>query len=93
MARKTPAEITAWEAVYGLRAGWGPESNRANILVTDPEGREPLHAYATGIRNPVGLAIHPTTSNLWVLDKVSLVNGSRSPGLKGERNVNLSEGS
>jgi len=66
MARKTPAEITAWEAVYGLGAGWGPESNRANILVTDPEGREALRAYATGIRNPVGLAIHPTTSNLWV---------------------------
>jgi hypothetical protein len=34
--------------------------------VTDPEGREPLRPQATGIRNPVGLAIHPSTGELWV---------------------------
>jgi glucose/arabinose dehydrogenase/cytochrome c2 len=63
---RTPAEIAAWEAEHGLGAAWGNETHRANILVTDPEGIQPLHPYATGIRNPVGLAIHPTTSNLWV---------------------------
>jgi glucose/arabinose dehydrogenase len=47
-------------------AAWDSETQRANILVTDPEGREPLRPYATGIRNPVGLAIHPTTAELWV---------------------------
>jgi len=66
MGQKTPAEITAWEATNGLGAAWGSETHRANILVTDPDGLEPLRPYATGIRNPVGLAIHPTTSNLWV---------------------------
>jgi glucose/arabinose dehydrogenase/cytochrome c2 len=66
MGTRTPAEIVAWEAARGLGAAWGSESNRANILVTDPEGIQPLRPYATGIRNPVGLAIHPTTSNLWV---------------------------
>ncbi len=66
MGRKTPAEVTEWEAAHGLGAGWGPEAQRGNILVTDPEGREPLRAYATGIRNPVGLAIHPTAGDLWV---------------------------
>lgn len=66
VARKTPAEIVAWEAEHGLGAAWGPETRRANILVTDPEGRQPLRAYATGIRNPVGLAIHPATGELWV---------------------------
>jgi glucose/arabinose dehydrogenase len=66
MGQKTPAEITAWEATNGLGAAWGSETHRANILVTDPEGLEPLRPYATGIRNPVGLAIHPTTGDLWV---------------------------
>ena len=66
MNKKTPEEIEAWEAEHGLGAAWGPESNRADILVTDPEGREPLHAYATGIRNGVGMAINPETDDLWV---------------------------
>lgn len=66
MVRKTPAEVTAWEADHAPGAGWGPETQRGNILVTDPEGTEPLHPYATGIRNPVGLAIHPATGDLWL---------------------------
>lgn len=66
IGRRTPAEIVAWEAEHGLGAAWGNETRRANILVTDPEGDLPLRAYATGIRNPVGLAIHPTTGDLWV---------------------------
>ncbi len=66
MARKNPTEVTAWEAEHGLGAAWGPDTHRANILVTDPEGSQPLRPYATGIRNPVGLAIHPRTGDLWV---------------------------
>jgi glucose/arabinose dehydrogenase len=66
MGRKTPAQVTEWEAAHGLGAAWGPETQRANILVTDPEGSLPLRPYATGIRNPVGLAVHPTTGDLWV---------------------------
>ena len=66
MGKKTPEEIKAWEAVHGLGATWGSEENRADILVTDPEGHQPLHAYATGIRNGVGMAINPETGELWV---------------------------
>jgi len=66
MAKKTPDEIKAWEAEHGIGAAWGPEENRANILVTDPEGKTPLHTYATGIRNGVGLAVNPTTGEVWV---------------------------
>jgi glucose/arabinose dehydrogenase len=40
------------------------ERNRANILEYTPEGQF-LGIYASGIRNPVGLAIHPTTGELW----------------------------
>src|SRR5262249_31348853 len=66
MKPKTPDEIKAWEAEHGFGAAWGPEANRANILVTDPQGKAPLHPYATGIRNGVGMAINPTTGALWV---------------------------
>lgn len=66
LGKKTPEEIRAWEAEHGFGAAWGNETRRANILVTDPAGREPLRPFATGIRNGVGLAIHPETGDLWV---------------------------
>jgi len=66
MGRKTPEEIQAWETEHGLGAAWGPETQRAQILVTDPKGHQPLRALATGIRNGVGLAVHPDTGDLWV---------------------------
>lgn len=66
MDKKTPDEIKAWEAENGLGAAWGSEEHRADILVTDPEGKQPLHAYATGIRNGVGMAVNQITGDLWV---------------------------
>jgi glucose/arabinose dehydrogenase/cytochrome c2 len=66
MDKKTPEEIKTWEAENGLGASWGPETHRAVILVTDPDGHQPLRAYATGVRNGVGLAVNPETGDLWV---------------------------
>jgi glucose/arabinose dehydrogenase/cytochrome c2 len=66
MGKKTPEEIQAWEATNGLGAAWGPETHRAQILVTDPEGHQPLRAFATGVRNGVGMAVNPETGDLWV---------------------------
>ena len=40
------------------------EHNRANILEYTPEGKF-VKVYAAGIRNPVGIAINPTTGQLW----------------------------
>jgi len=65
MPKKSPEEIKAWEAEHGLGATWDSETNRADILVTDPEGKTPLHAYATGIRNGVGIAVNQVTGDLW----------------------------
>jgi glucose/arabinose dehydrogenase len=65
MPAKTPAELAQWEAENGLGAAWGGDTRRANVLVTSPDGREPVKIFATGIRNPVGLAIEPVTGNLW----------------------------
>jgi glucose/arabinose dehydrogenase len=65
MPKKDIEAIRAWEAKRGRGAAWDSESNRANILVTDPEGHQPLHPFATGIRNGVGLAVNPNTGELW----------------------------
>jgi glucose/arabinose dehydrogenase len=40
------------------------EKNRANILVYKPDGSD-MHVYASGIRNPVGLAVDDKTGELW----------------------------
>jgi glucose/arabinose dehydrogenase len=40
------------------------ENRRADILVFDPDGKNEKF-YATGIRNPVGLAIQPGTGVVW----------------------------
>lgn len=58
------ARIDAWQAARGLGAAWGDEANRADVLVFDPDGRN-AQIFAAGIRNCVGLAIQPVTSDLW----------------------------
>ena len=40
------------------------ERRRARIFAFTPDGKNE-RVYATGIRNPVGLAIHPQTGQLW----------------------------
>jgi glucose/arabinose dehydrogenase len=40
------------------------ETNRANILETTPEGGA-LRVYASGLRNPSGLAVDPDSGELW----------------------------
>jgi glucose/arabinose dehydrogenase len=40
------------------------EARRANILAYTPEGRF-VKIYAAGIRNPVGIAVNPLSSELW----------------------------
>lgn len=63
--RKSPAEAAAWESAHGLGAAWAGEFHRANILVTDPMGKEPLRVFASGLRNPTGLAVNPQTGDLY----------------------------
>ena len=44
--------------------GGEDETLRANILEFNPDGGG-LRRFASGIRNPVGMAIHPATGDLW----------------------------
>ena len=41
------------------------EKRRADILAFDPDGKHE-RTFAWGIRNPVGLTVHPTTGQLWM---------------------------
>ncbi len=41
------------------------EFHRANVLEFTPEGKN-LKVFASGIRNAVGIAVHPQTGELWV---------------------------
>jgi glucose/arabinose dehydrogenase len=60
MAKPTSAEI----AQLPPGASWGSEADRADVLAFDPDGKN-RSVFATGIRNCVGLAIHPATGDLW----------------------------
>ncbi|MDQ2944877.1 MAG: sorbosone dehydrogenase family protein [Acidobacteriota bacterium] len=40
------------------------EFHRANILAFTPDGKN-IKVFASGIRNPVGIAVHPQTGQLW----------------------------
>jgi hypothetical protein len=56
--------LRQWEAKFGVGATWGSESDRADVLAFDPLGKN-RRTFATGLRNCVGMAIHPTTGELW----------------------------
>jgi hypothetical protein len=64
MGQKNVADTKSWEAEHGRGTAWDSEANRADILVTDPEGKQPLQTFATGIRNGVGLAVD-AAGQLW----------------------------
>jgi len=64
MPAMTPAEIAAHEKAHGRGAAWGAETDRAVVRTFDPEGKG-LRTYATGLRNCSGLAVHPTTGEVW----------------------------
>jgi glucose/arabinose dehydrogenase len=52
-----------WLSERPLGAAWGNETDRADVLVFNPDGSN-RRIYATGIRNCVGLAVGPN-GDLW----------------------------
>lgn len=59
-----PGGQEQWISKQPLGAAWGEETDRAAVLVFDPEGKN-KKLFATGIRNCVGLAIQPATGLPW----------------------------
>ena len=59
-----PQPLAQWEAKYGVGAAWGEETERAAVLAFDADGKN-RRAYANGLRNCVGMLVHPTTGDLF----------------------------
>ncbi len=57
--------IQTAEKERGLGAAWGDEAQRADVLVTSPDGKAGLKSFANGIRNCSGLGVAPKTGDLW----------------------------
>jgi glucose/arabinose dehydrogenase len=64
MGERYPEDLLSFEKEHGLGASWGRDTGRAAVLAFDPEGRG-RKTFATGIRNCVGLAVHPQTGDVW----------------------------
>jgi glucose/arabinose dehydrogenase len=64
MRKLDPAAIQKFEAEHAVGAMWDVETDRANVLVFDPDGKN-RRVLATGIRNCVGLAVQPGSGELW----------------------------
>ncbi len=69
VAEEMPDRPLAEAQALDRRAGvpgvtWGPEENRADVLVFTPEGREE-RLFATGVRNCVGIAVQPGRGTVW----------------------------
>ena len=65
LTAKDASAAAAWDRDHGaIGAGWGSETLRANVLSFTPEGKD-MRIFATGLRNCVGLAMHPASGDLW----------------------------
>ena len=64
LARRQDAVRLGRLAVERRRRRNAAEKDRAIILAFDPDGKNE-RIFASGIRNPVGLATHPKTGQLW----------------------------
>ena len=59
-----PADRVAFEKANGPGASWGGEQGRATVLAFNPDGGG-RRVVATGLRNCVGMALRPSSDDLW----------------------------
>jgi glucose/arabinose dehydrogenase len=64
MAKLSAKALQAWQSNHPLGAAWGNETERADVLAFDPDGKN-RRVFATGIRNCVGMAVAAATGTLW----------------------------
>jgi len=61
LSQKDSVEL---ESLNGRGSSWGMEQGRAVVLTFEPDGKN-KKTYATGLRNCSGMAVRPTTDELW----------------------------
>jgi glucose/arabinose dehydrogenase len=64
LERLGAAALPAWQSSHPLGATWGYETERADVLAFDPDGKNG-RVFATGIRNCVGMAVAAASGALW----------------------------
>nr|WP_314544645.1 PQQ-dependent sugar dehydrogenase [uncultured Massilia sp.] len=64
IGKQPPQPLAQWEKVHGLGGAWGEETDRAAVLAFDPDGKN-RRTYAAGLRNCVGMFVHPATGDLF----------------------------
>jgi glucose/arabinose dehydrogenase len=63
MGKLSGRTLQTFTADHPLGAAWGNETDRADVLAFDPQGKN-KRIFATGIRNCVGMAVAPS-GTLW----------------------------
>ena len=64
IGREPPQPLAQWETAHGPGAAWGEETDRATVLAFDPDGKGRRNV-ANGLRNCVGMLVHPDTGDLY----------------------------
>ncbi|RZL39366.1 MAG: c-type cytochrome [Rubrivivax sp.] len=64
MPPEPPEPMAQWEAKQGMGAAWGGELDHALVIAFDPDGRN-KRSFATGLRNCVGMYLHPRSGDLF----------------------------
>lgn len=64
IGNKPPVALGEWEKQHGLGGAWAEETDRATVLAFDLDGKNRRN-YANGLRNCVGMMVHPDTGDLY----------------------------
>jgi glucose/arabinose dehydrogenase len=64
IGNKPPLALPEWEKRHGLGGAWAEETDRATVLAFDPDGKNRRN-FANGLRNCVGMLVHPDTGDLY----------------------------
>jgi glucose/arabinose dehydrogenase len=64
IGKEPPQPLAQWEKEHGLGGAWAEEADRATVLAFDADGKNRRN-YANGLRNCVGMLVHPQTGDLF----------------------------
>jgi glucose/arabinose dehydrogenase len=64
IGNQPPQPLAQWEKQHGLGGAWAEEADRATVLAFDPDGKNRRN-FANGLRNCVGMLVHPQTGDLF----------------------------
>jgi glucose/arabinose dehydrogenase len=64
IGKEPPQALAQWEKAHGLGGAWAEEADRATVLAFDVDGKNRRN-FANGLRNCVGMLVHPQTGDLY----------------------------